>query len=249
MIKFFRKIRQKLLTENKFSKYLFYAIGEIILVVVGILLALQVNNWNQKRLELKLEEEYVERLKKDLEQDILRFRNFQTSSLSIKQDVLELLSSAIVVDDIIHNPVINSENLYISTYQALPETQSSTYEELKNSGSIRLIRNTDIRLMLDDYYDEHELMSGILQKSPGAYIQILYGSLPGMSTYNSKVNKQDYTTLEKKIGFDFFLNHKGKQEAINLELFYTAKIYNILNLLMTDLENILVALELEYPTD
>jgi len=46
MIKFFRKIRQRLLTENKFSKYLIYAIGEIILVVIGIIIALQGNNWN-----------------------------------------------------------------------------------------------------------------------------------------------------------------------------------------------------------
>ena len=50
MIKFFRKIRQKLLTQNKFSKYLLYAVGEIVLVVIGILIALQINNWNQDRL-------------------------------------------------------------------------------------------------------------------------------------------------------------------------------------------------------
>ncbi len=49
MIKFFRKIRQRLLAENRFSKYLVYAIGEIILVMIGILLALQVNNWNERR--------------------------------------------------------------------------------------------------------------------------------------------------------------------------------------------------------
>jgi hypothetical protein len=49
MIKFFRKIRQRLLTENKLSKYLLYAIGEVILVMIGILLALQVNNWNEER--------------------------------------------------------------------------------------------------------------------------------------------------------------------------------------------------------
>ena len=49
MIKFFRKIRQQLLVENKFSKYLLYAIGEIILVVIGILIALQINNWNEVR--------------------------------------------------------------------------------------------------------------------------------------------------------------------------------------------------------
>ncbi|MEH6748623.1 MAG: DUF6090 family protein [Maribacter arcticus] len=47
MIKFFRKIRQRLLTENKFSKYLLYAIGEIVLVVIGILIALQLNNLNE----------------------------------------------------------------------------------------------------------------------------------------------------------------------------------------------------------
>ena len=49
MIKFFRKIRQKMLTENKFSKYLIYAVGEIILVVIGILIALQLNSWNDHR--------------------------------------------------------------------------------------------------------------------------------------------------------------------------------------------------------
>ena len=49
MIKFFRKIRQRLLTENKFSKYLLYAIGEIALVMIGILLALQVNDWNENK--------------------------------------------------------------------------------------------------------------------------------------------------------------------------------------------------------
>ncbi len=49
MIKFFRKIRQRLLKENKISKYLLYAIGEIILVVIGILIALSINNWNESR--------------------------------------------------------------------------------------------------------------------------------------------------------------------------------------------------------
>ncbi len=49
MINFFRKIRKQLLTENKFSKYLLYAIGEIALVMIGILLALQVNDWNENK--------------------------------------------------------------------------------------------------------------------------------------------------------------------------------------------------------
>jgi len=56
MIKFFRKIRKKMLIENKFSKYLLYAIGEIVLVVIGILIALQINNWNAKQ---KIEKEEI----------------------------------------------------------------------------------------------------------------------------------------------------------------------------------------------
>lgn len=54
MLKFFRRIRQSLLAENKFRKYLLYALGEILLVVIGILIALQINNWNEERKEQKL---------------------------------------------------------------------------------------------------------------------------------------------------------------------------------------------------
>ena len=55
MIKFFRQIRQNLIMENKTGKYLKYAIGEIVLVVIGILIALQINNWNENRKEKQQE--------------------------------------------------------------------------------------------------------------------------------------------------------------------------------------------------
>ena len=247
MINFFRKIREKLLSEGKTGKYLKYAIGEIVLVMIGILLALQVNNWNQERLERKLEAKYVERLKMNLQQDILTFAEFETTYLSIKKGVLEVLGSAKDAEDIIHNPVITGENLDLSTAISLPPIQSTTYEELKNNGDIRLIRNPDIRLKLDEYYDLVELISGILQKSPGTYLQILYGSLPGQSTYESLINKRDYTIPEMEIGFNLFLNHKGKQEAVNLELYYTASLSYWLNRISTMAENCLATLELEYP--
>ncbi len=70
MTKFFRKIRQKLLSENKFSKYLLYAIGEIVLVVIGILLALQVNNWNINRIETNQTKAILNSMILDLESDI-----------------------------------------------------------------------------------------------------------------------------------------------------------------------------------
>ena len=65
MIKFFRKIRQILLSEGKTGKYFKYAIGEIILVVIGILIALQINNWNEQRKENIKEQALLKRLEKE----------------------------------------------------------------------------------------------------------------------------------------------------------------------------------------
>ena len=75
MIKFFRKIRQKLLTENKFSKYLLYAIGEIVLVVIGILIALQINNWNELRKANNREHSLYQNILIDLENEDIRLNS------------------------------------------------------------------------------------------------------------------------------------------------------------------------------
>lgn len=75
MIKFFRKIRQSLLHDNKFSKYLLYAIGEILLVVIGILIALQINTWNEWRKDRIKEENILHDLAKNIEINIQTFQN------------------------------------------------------------------------------------------------------------------------------------------------------------------------------
>ena len=77
MIKLFRKIRQKLAYENNKGKYIRYALGEIVLVVIGILIALQINNWNENRLNNKTIKTYLNSLIQDLndDQDILDFIN------------------------------------------------------------------------------------------------------------------------------------------------------------------------------
>lgn len=69
MIKFFRKIRQKLLAEGRLSKYLIYALGEIILVVVGILIALQINNWNEEKKNILVEHKILQDILKNQVED------------------------------------------------------------------------------------------------------------------------------------------------------------------------------------
>jgi len=73
MIKFFRRIRRQFLSENKFGKYLLYALGEILLVVIGILIAIQINNWNEYKKDRIVEKKVLEGLAKNLEMNIERF--------------------------------------------------------------------------------------------------------------------------------------------------------------------------------
>ena len=70
MLRLFSQIRQKLLTDNKFSKYLLYAVGEILLVVIGILIALQVDTWNQWRQERQMEQVVLRQLRDDFQANL-----------------------------------------------------------------------------------------------------------------------------------------------------------------------------------
>ena len=75
MLKFFRTIRRTLLSDNKTGKYLKYAIGEVILVMVGILLALQVNNWNEESKTNLAQNQLLTKLSEEITQDVSRFKN------------------------------------------------------------------------------------------------------------------------------------------------------------------------------
>jgi uncharacterized membrane-anchored protein YhcB (DUF1043 family) len=79
MIKIFRNIRRRLLRENRFTRYLIYAMGEITLVVIGILIALQINNWNQERLHKKEEIKQVKLMLQDANQDSILFATIKQS--------------------------------------------------------------------------------------------------------------------------------------------------------------------------
>tara|TARA_R110002051_G_scaffold313163_1_gene388977 strand:- start:8492 stop:8884 length:393 start_codon:yes stop_codon:yes gene_type:complete len=92
MIKFFRKIRQNLLSEGKTGKYLKYAIGEIVLVVIGILVALQINNWNQTRLNRSFEVTMLKEIKSSLEQDFNYYEEFKARVERKRQGIEELLA-------------------------------------------------------------------------------------------------------------------------------------------------------------
>jgi len=90
MIKFFRKIRQELLLSGRTGKYLTYAAGEVVLVVIGILIALQINNWNEQRKQSNLEQEYLIALKKEFENNVIEVNRVLDLNIELHKNALEL---------------------------------------------------------------------------------------------------------------------------------------------------------------
>ncbi|WP_412559456.1 DUF6090 family protein [Winogradskyella sp. MIT101101] len=149
MIKFFRRIRYQLMSKNKTGRYFKYAIGEIILVVIGILIALQVNNWNQNRLAIQKEKVYLENLKKELTNNIrLLQKTDSVYSIRKKNTIrgLELFKNNPSIKDF---GVIDS---LVRTNWTTFEVSRSTFDEMQNNGSLYSLQNKSLREQLISHY-------------------------------------------------------------------------------------------------
>ena len=143
MIKFFRKIRQNLLSENKFSKYLIYAIGEIILVVIGILIALQINNNNELNKQRAKEVQFLKNLKSDLifeESELERYTGIRASIVNSAQIALEHFNGK-PVENI---QMFNFHTFNVGIWQEF-QRNNNTFLELLNSGNLTIISNDSIK--------------------------------------------------------------------------------------------------------
>ncbi len=149
MIKFFRKIRQNLLMENKTGKYFKYAIGEIILVVIGILIALQINNWNDSRKNKIYEQEIISLINQNLKNDSIALSTELLKSKESTKLTNQLLEQ---VNKGIYNDSINLWLGKIISFEMF-KSQSSAFEILKSKG-IDVISNKELQLELISYYDE-----------------------------------------------------------------------------------------------
>ena len=185
MIKFFRHIRKKLVGENKFTKYLIYAIGEIILVVIGILIALQINNWNSNRVNNdkevsilnELKTEYLEKLNELNQKDRLRalmiehsgklLSHIQNNNVSIKKDTF-------------------LTHIAYSTLMPTFDASNGVTEELLNSGNLYLISSKPLRQQLLSWHsainkmtEEEELVYNTLsnQLIPYLHTRIPYNNI------------------------------------------------------------------------
>ncbi|MFH4967310.1 DUF6090 family protein [Gaetbulibacter sp. M240] len=150
MIKFFRKIRQKMLTENKFNKYLLYAIGEIILVVIGILIALQINNWNEQRKVNTKEYLILNEFLNSINKDLKAYENGIIPRIERKKSGLDSLQRYVF-----HKKTIN-DLLFLDFYSYLSidtrlRFDNGPFEALKSTG-LDVIRNDSLRKAINNAY-------------------------------------------------------------------------------------------------
>ena len=148
MIKFFRKIRQNMINEKRVSKYLLYAVGEILLVVIGILIALQINENNDLRKIRAKEIHYLENIRTDLEINILemdRYIDIRTGYIESANRIIKHFEGEPVTDI----SAFNEDGVKIYSWQKFYQS-NNTFQELVNSGNLALISNDSIKNMLLD---------------------------------------------------------------------------------------------------
>jgi len=138
--------------ENKTSKYFKYAIGEIILVVIGILIALSINNWNQERLSKKMEHNYINRLIEDLVADTAMMAD-QIRYSKIRFEYGTALDSMIRIGNRRQIPAIEvieaSQNI---GRLWLPQYSANTYNDLINTGNLNIISDPVIADRIRGHY-------------------------------------------------------------------------------------------------
>jgi len=158
MINFFRKKRKNLADDNpptsragKAVKYASYAIGEIVLVVIGILIALQINNWNQSRLQHKDELYILEQFLVALNNDVHQLEDIILSTTSRRKKVDTIIK-------ILESPSNKQLMQFIQLQSALTtdnyfKASQGTFQEAISLGKLKLIRNNSLREQIYNYYD------------------------------------------------------------------------------------------------
>ena len=152
MIKFFRKIRQNLIMENKTGKYLKYAIGEIVLVVIGILFALQINTWNQNNKDSKEEYFILEKLHANIKTDTTNLKN-SIEKIQMYLDTLNVIKQEMKNETLVKFSVELSGPLLSVVGTDL---ETTTWENLKSTGKLGLIKNAVLVDSLHAYFKKFE---------------------------------------------------------------------------------------------
>ena len=210
-----------MLTENKFSKYLIYAIGEIILVVIGILIALSINNWNENR---KLQNEELSLLlevKSNLE---VTLNNFKNDTLINTQNIIQLRKIERYIDeDLPYNTELDNAFGMFGQWQS-PYPITTAYTTLKTKG-LDIIANKSLRNKIVNMYEfEFVILHNDYDKGEWGIID--NANLFLNKHIRSKNSKQsarpnDFETLKNQVEFSNILGKIISQRETGLRMYKT----------------------------
>ena len=187
MIKFLRRIRQRLLSENQFRKYLLYAIGEIVLVVIGILIALQINNWNEDKKNNRLEATYYCRLLEDIDQDVEQI----TQLIKSAEDRLKASNQAVrlLLDE---NPrsIEVGKQIWLANKAIYIDFRpnNSTFEDLKSGAKLNIIDDKGVIKSLNTYYNNLESLKSIIMVNGANALDYHYGHADNFATGDNQAS-------------------------------------------------------------
>ena len=147
-------MRQRLLNENKVTRYAAYALGEIVLVVIGILIALNINNWNEAKKDRIIEQSYLLNLREDLKADINWikrnvFDRYDAKLSALNKGKAHYQGNFIVRDTLSFLNELGYGSVFGNIVWAFNRT---TYDEMVNTGNLRKIENDSLRQAVLDYY-------------------------------------------------------------------------------------------------
>ena len=172
MIKFFRQIRRAMVKENRAWNYFLYAIGEIVLVVVGILIALQLNIANEDRKSRNIEKIYLKNIKSDLEQNLSSLQIFASErelAIAASDSILTYFNMEKPMDLVAFHRHCVIVMVWLPTVQ-----HDNTYQELLNSGSLSVISNKEIKEYLQNIQTKFEKVAFIEGEMQQDFEQYLY---------------------------------------------------------------------------
>jgi hypothetical protein len=148
MIKLFRKIRYDLMEKNKTGKYLKYAIGEVVLVVIGIIIALQINNWNENRTKLKEEQNIIFNLNAEFKNNLIQLDTtvlYMSKTIKGLDSILQIMSKNISFDD---KPESFDRLLNHTLVDPQFSPSSIVLKELEGSGKLAILKNKKLKTLL-----------------------------------------------------------------------------------------------------
>ncbi len=215
---------------------------EFAVVVLGIFVALQAEDWNQERTNLQLEQVYISRLADETRANLSSLKEHEQVFEEKIQFILSLPD--LHLDEVIQrDPDAFMYQLDNSAYVALPDLRSETYEELESTGRLALLRGAQLRGAIASNLNDYRSLRPVVSQSIGGYRRLLFETLPGQSYYDFRFGTgyADSATIAASV--EAFRSDPRFDAAANAEITYGTDVLYWVRLFIRRTEGVLALLE------